>query len=95
MLTCTGSEANDLAMQLARMVSGNNGAVVLENAYHGNTTLIAQMSTCMGSADSRPDFLEAIEPPNTYRGPFAPFRGSVMKSWAISMQGLLIMRLKN
>jgi len=75
MLTCTGSEANDLAMQLARMVSGNNGAVVLENSYHGNTTLVAQMSTCMGSADSRPDFLEAIEPPNTYRGPFRAVQG--------------------
>ena len=70
MMTCTGSEANDLAMQLARMVSGNNGAVVMENSYHGNTSLVSQLSTCLGSENKQPDHVASVEPPNSYRGSF-------------------------
>ncbi len=82
MLTCTGSEANDLAMQLARMMSGNQGAVVMENSYHGNTTLIASLSTCLSAADNRPDYVAAIEPPNTYRGPFRAGEANLGQKYA-------------
>jgi len=34
----SGSEANDLALQLARDWTGGNDAIVLENAYHGHIT---------------------------------------------------------
>ena len=67
---CTGSEANDLAMQLARVATGNNGGIVVESAYHGNTTLIKEMSTCTYPADEIPEHTVTVEPPNTYRGPF-------------------------
>lgn len=70
MLTCTGSEANDLAMQLARMVSGNYGAVVMENSYHGNTSLVSQLSSCLSSVNEQPDYVASVEPPNSYRGSF-------------------------
>jgi len=40
MLTCTGSEANDLAWRLATTFTGNDGAITTHNAYHGNTTLL-------------------------------------------------------
>lgn len=36
--TCTGSEANDLAWRLATAWTGSNGAITLEDSYHGNTT---------------------------------------------------------
>lgn len=42
--TCTGSEANDLAVRIARQVTGGNGIIITERAYHGNTTTIAGMS---------------------------------------------------
>jgi 4-aminobutyrate aminotransferase-like enzyme len=70
MLVCTGTEANELAMRMARTVSGNNGAIVVENSYHGNSTLIAEMSTVGYAREKRPDHVVAVEPPNTYRGPF-------------------------
>ena len=41
---CSGSEANDLALQIARAHTGQNGCLVTENAYHGNTTAVFQMS---------------------------------------------------
>ncbi len=44
MFTCTGSEANDLALRMAQAVSGGQGVVVTDNAYHGVTQLLAQLS---------------------------------------------------
>jgi len=40
MLTCTGSEANDLAWRLATNFTGATGAITTDNAYHGNTTFL-------------------------------------------------------
>ncbi len=45
MFVCTGSEANELAWQMAKLVSGNSGALITNFSYHGNTTAIAQFST--------------------------------------------------
>ena len=41
---CSGSEANDLALQIARAYTKKQGCLVSENAYHGNTTAVFQMS---------------------------------------------------
>jgi 4-aminobutyrate aminotransferase-like enzyme len=68
--TCTGSEANDLATQIARSVTGNHGMVVTEASYHGVSHLTRQLSTDSYPAEERPDWLAVIEPPNLYRGPF-------------------------
>ena len=63
---CTGTEANDLALQMARAITGNQGVLVNDAAYHGNSTI-------MGAMDQRrkdfggADWLETFEPPNTYR----------------------------
>ena len=71
LFTCTGSEANDLAVRMARTYTGNNGVVVMESSYHGNTTLIDELSTLAHpTASDRPDHVIAVEPPNTYRGPY-------------------------
>ena len=67
---CTGTEANDLAVQIARVVSGNHGVVVTERAYHGNSDLVGKLSTDSYPESERPDWLGVVEPPNTYRGPF-------------------------
>ena len=67
---CTGTEANDLAMQIARAVTGHDGAIVTEHSYHGNSDLVRLLSTDGYPDDERPDWLGVVEPPNTYRGPF-------------------------
>lgn len=68
---CTGTEANDLALRIARTVTGHTGAVVMESSYHGNSTAVDALSTVAHpDPDDRPDWLIAVEPPNTYRGPF-------------------------
>ncbi|HEV7958504.1 MAG TPA: aspartate aminotransferase family protein [Acidimicrobiales bacterium] len=49
MFTCTGSEAVDLALRVARYYTGATGAVVTNNAYHGTTTASAEISPSLGS----------------------------------------------
>jgi len=46
--TCTGSEANDLAIRIARYVTGGTGIIVTENAYHGVTATVAEISPSLG-----------------------------------------------
>lgn len=44
MFVNSGSEANDVAYQIARVVTGRRGVVVTEHAYHGTTFATAMMS---------------------------------------------------
>ncbi|MGV0813447.1 aspartate aminotransferase family protein [Mycolicibacterium boenickei] len=48
MYTCTGSEANDLALRVARRFTKAQGVIVTEYAYHGTTASITAISTTMG-----------------------------------------------
>ncbi|MGR3541778.1 MAG: aspartate aminotransferase family protein [Hasllibacter sp.] len=43
-LTCTGSEANDLAARIAMAATGRSGLIATDAAYHGNTALSAALS---------------------------------------------------
>lgn len=49
MFTCTGSEANDLALRIAREHTGGTGVIVTENAYHGVTAEVAAFSPSLGA----------------------------------------------
>ena len=42
--TCTGSEANDLALRISKAVTGGCGFIITDFAYHGTTDLLAGMS---------------------------------------------------
>jgi 4-aminobutyrate aminotransferase-like enzyme len=48
MLTCTGSEANDLALRIARTHTEGTGFIVTANAYHGISHAVAAMSPSLG-----------------------------------------------
>lgn len=48
MFTCTGSEANDLALRIARHYTGGSGIIVTANAYHGVTAAVAEVSPSLG-----------------------------------------------
>ena len=48
MFTCTGSEANDLALRIARHHTGATGVIVTANAYHGVTAALAELSPSLG-----------------------------------------------
>lgn len=42
--TCTGSESNDLAVQVSRAVTGGSGFIITDCAYHGATDVLAGLS---------------------------------------------------
>jgi 4-aminobutyrate aminotransferase-like enzyme len=44
-MTCTGSEANDIALRMAQAVTGRGGIIATDNTYHGNTMAVSQLST--------------------------------------------------
>jgi 4-aminobutyrate aminotransferase-like enzyme len=48
MFTCTGSEANDLALRVARTCTGGTGLIVTANAYHGVTSALTELSPSLG-----------------------------------------------
>ncbi|MDZ7644672.1 MAG: aminotransferase class III-fold pyridoxal phosphate-dependent enzyme [Woeseiaceae bacterium] len=68
MFSCTGTEANELALRVARAATGREGVIVTEFAYHGNSTTIAAISTEDTPMDRRPGWVAAIPFPDAYRG---------------------------
>ncbi len=68
MFACTGTEANELALRLARSVTGNDGMIVTEHAYHGNSWAIAQITSCYTTADKRGDNIVTVPTPDMFRG---------------------------
>jgi len=67
MFSCTGSEANELAIRVARAYTGNEGVIVTRCAYHGNTTTIAAASPGGTGKESFEKWIETIPSPDTYR----------------------------
>lgn len=43
-LTCTGSEANDIAIRMAQSATGKTGIIATDATYHGNTMAVSQLS---------------------------------------------------
>ena len=66
-LTCTGSESVDLALRIARAVTGGTGLIVTANAYHGNTRSATEISPSSASAEPPNPHVFMVPAPDTYR----------------------------
>ncbi len=67
MLTCTGSEANDLAMRIARHHTGKKGIIITSEAYHGNSYLTAGFSPSLGERSRLGTWVRRVPTPDSYR----------------------------
>lgn len=67
MFTCTGSEANDLALRIAQHHTGRRGVIVTEEAYHGNSHLTAGLSPSLGSKSPLGTWVRQVMAPDSYR----------------------------
>ena len=67
MFTCTGSEANDLALRIAKQYTGGTGVIVTQLAYHGITDLVAAVSPSLGSGVEPGHFVRTVRAPDAYR----------------------------
>jgi len=70
-LTNSGTEANDLALRLARAHTRAKGVVVIDHAYHGHSPSMIELSPYKfngkGGAGQGPD-VSVVPMPDTYRG---------------------------
>ena len=68
---CSGSEANELALRMARTHTGRQGMVVLEGGYHGNTSSLVQLSSYKFDGPGGvgpPPWVASVPMPDGYRG---------------------------
>jgi len=68
--SCSGTEANEVALRMARFATGKRGIVFTNATYHGNSDLVSQLTRVGEAGPKNPD-LRAIPFPETYR-PLAP-----------------------
>ncbi|HEY4131645.1 MAG TPA: aminotransferase class III-fold pyridoxal phosphate-dependent enzyme [Gemmatimonadaceae bacterium] len=67
----SASEANELALRLARAYTGHRDMIVLEAAYHGNTTSLIDISPYKHAGPGgggAPDWVHTVPLPDDYRG---------------------------
>ena len=63
-LACSGSEANDLAMRVAKYHTGGEGIIVTRHAYHGITTEVSRFSPSLGKGSPLAPGVRLIDPPD-------------------------------
>jgi 4-aminobutyrate aminotransferase-like enzyme/Ser/Thr protein kinase RdoA (MazF antagonist) len=63
----SGSEANDVAWQMSKFITGEKGALVMENAYHGITEATEALSPYELNSKLDPH-LQTLISPDSYRG---------------------------
>ncbi len=69
----SGSEANDLALRMARAATGGSHLVVLEGAYHGHTAALIDASPYKHDGpggSGAPSHVHTVLMPDDYRGPY-------------------------
>jgi 4-aminobutyrate aminotransferase-like enzyme/Ser/Thr protein kinase RdoA (MazF antagonist) len=70
MFVCSGSEANDLAWRLAKAHTGNDGGIVMRDAYHGTTEAVNDLSPAeLRPGEAPAPHIALLQPPDGYRGP--------------------------
>ena len=72
-LVNSASEANELALRLARAATGARDVIVLESAYHGNTTSLIDISPYKHAGPGgggAPDWVHVAMLADDYRGPY-------------------------
>lgn len=72
-LVSSGSEANELALRMARTHSGGEDVLVVDGAYHGNTSSLVDLSPYKFDGPGgrgAPPWVHKVPSPDVYRGPY-------------------------
>ncbi|XP_061664630.1 ethanolamine-phosphate phospho-lyase isoform X2 [Syngnathoides biaculeatus] len=88
----SGSEANDLALRLARQYSGSQHVVTLDNAYHGHVTSLIEISPYKWrdapNAQLSP-FVHVAPSPDVYRGRYRRDHPDPGKAYADQVRDII------
>ena len=70
---CTGSEANELALRMARTYTRQQDIITVDGAYHGNTQNLIDISPYKHAGpggQGAPSWVHKVVMPDGYRGPY-------------------------
>ncbi len=70
LLSCSGTEANEVALRMARFATGHRGLIATDATYHGNSELVGSL-TRIGAQPHPDPAIAGIPFPDRYR-PIAP-----------------------
>lgn len=82
---CSGSEANELAIRLARTHTRRKEFIVQEHAYHGNTNAVIDISPYKFEGPGgmgQPGYVHKVMVPDVYRGPYKASDPEAAKKYA-------------
>ncbi len=88
----SGSEANELALRLARAHTGRRDLIVLEHAYHGNTTTMIDVSPYKHAGrggEGTPPWVHVAPLPDLYRGAHRKDAPDPARQYAQSVERIL------
>ena len=66
-MTCSGSEANDIALRMAQAVTGKSGIIATDHTYHGNTELVSRLSVTNPPPGGGAERVQYVPAPDSYR----------------------------
>lgn len=82
---CSGSEANELALRLAKIHTGKNTIAVLDHGYHGNTEALINISPYKFNGrggKGKPDHVQVLPLPDKLRNKITPALPAIQKNIA-------------
>lgn len=85
----SGSEANDLALRLARTATGQQDVVTVDVAYHGHTQALIDISPYKHNGPGgkgRPPYVQKVIMPDPYRGPYTGYGVESGRRYAAHVQ---------
>ncbi|MGD2086228.1 MAG: aminotransferase class III-fold pyridoxal phosphate-dependent enzyme [Candidatus Aminicenantes bacterium] len=95
----SGSEANELALRLARTHTQNTDFIVIDHAYHGNTNDIIEISPYKfdgPGGTGAPPHVHKVMIPDVFRGPYKSNHPGVGEKYALDLQRVIDeMKIKN
>jgi 4-aminobutyrate aminotransferase-like enzyme/Ser/Thr protein kinase RdoA (MazF antagonist) len=95
----SGSEANELALRLARTHTQNTDFIVIDHAYHGNTNDIIEISPYKfdgPGGTGAPPHVHKVMIPDVYRGPYKANHPGVGEKYALDLRRVIYeMKIKN
>lgn len=88
--TNSGSEANDLALRLARQFRGHQDVITLDHAYHGHLSSLIEISPYkFQGKDVKKEFVHVAPTPDTYRGKYREDHVDPAKAYANEVKKII------
>ena len=89
---CSGSEANELALRLARTYTNRQDIIMLDAAYHGNSQALVDISPYKhdgAGGRGAPPWAHAALMPDPYRGRYRGYAAQVGAAYAAHVKDLV------